>query len=177
TIGGPDPSASQHGSPYPLLIVRPDGAEAYAACRAAMKDWQGEFGYELVEQDRELVFPPPDGELTRRLEIVLRDARRRHERLVALAAAEAAQRSLGGITAGPPNGLSPRNPLARRSPWAIDADISASGQSDGPDEFGSSTGPGTTGGPGGPGGPSATPGSGAPGFAGSSPGGPMSGRG
>ncbi|MGI9470377.1 MAG: hypothetical protein ACR2NZ_02515, partial [Rubripirellula sp.] len=34
--------------PYPLLVVRPDGIATYGAARRAMKDWDDQFGYELV---------------------------------------------------------------------------------------------------------------------------------
>ena len=34
--------------PYPLLLVRPDGVEAYYAARKAIKSWGSEFGYELT---------------------------------------------------------------------------------------------------------------------------------
>lgn len=45
-------------SPYPLLLVRPDGIEAYARAREAMSDWDDQFGYELIDRDMELSFPP-----------------------------------------------------------------------------------------------------------------------
>ena len=50
------------GEPYPLLIVRPDGAVAYSMARAAMAGWDDEFGYELVDDETELAFPPGDPE-------------------------------------------------------------------------------------------------------------------
>lgn len=74
-----DPSG---GEPYPLLIVRPDGIEAYYAARAALTSWGAEFGYELVEQDWELTYPERDPRLA---EIVLQAvdlARRRQAFLV-----------------------------------------------------------------------------------------------
>ncbi|MGQ9762923.1 MAG: hypothetical protein ACUVQH_13535 [Thermogutta sp.] len=74
-----DPSG---GEPYPLLIVRPDGIEAYYAARAALTSWGAEFGYELVEQDWELTYPERDPGLA---EIVLQAvdlARRRQAFLV-----------------------------------------------------------------------------------------------
>ncbi|XZE54691.1 hypothetical protein SH139x_000668 [Planctomycetaceae bacterium SH139] len=49
--------------PYPLLLVRPNGIHAYAACRIAMDAWDDQFGYELVPADMELAFPQPDPEL------------------------------------------------------------------------------------------------------------------
>lgn len=45
-------------SPYPLLLVRPDGIESYARAREAMSDWDDQFGYELIDRDMELSFPP-----------------------------------------------------------------------------------------------------------------------
>ena len=52
--------AGDHGSPYPLIVVRPDGAETFVLARRAMKSWTDEFGYELVDADKELDFGEPD---------------------------------------------------------------------------------------------------------------------
>jgi hypothetical protein len=71
------------GEPYPLIIVRPNGAVAFGACRAAMKHWENEFGYELVEQDAELKYPAPDARLADTLQRTLRDARVRQTALAA----------------------------------------------------------------------------------------------
>ncbi|MDA8744193.1 hypothetical protein N9N28_06125 [Rubripirellula amarantea] len=49
--------------PYPLLVVRPDGIETYAAARGAMKDYDDQFGYELVPADVQLAMPNPDPNL------------------------------------------------------------------------------------------------------------------
>ena len=43
--------------PYPLLVVRPEGAESYAAARISMRHWESDFGYELVSNDIELAYP------------------------------------------------------------------------------------------------------------------------
>ncbi len=75
--------AQQVGEPYPLIIVRPDGVMAYVAARAAMKAWDDEFGYELVEQDVELSYPPADPNLGQELVDVVRQARRRQATLAA----------------------------------------------------------------------------------------------
>ncbi len=56
------------GTPYPLLIVRPDGAESYALARHAMKGWGDEFGYELIPQDMQLDYGPADEELRQLLQ-------------------------------------------------------------------------------------------------------------
>ncbi len=56
-------AAGQKGNPYPLLLVRPDGVQAYSAAREALSTWGREFGYELIEQDWQLAYPPPDAAL------------------------------------------------------------------------------------------------------------------
>ena len=70
------------GEPYPLLIVRPSGIEAYYAARAAMMSWGTEFGYELVEDDWTLSYPPPDPRLAQVVQDAVALARRRQEFLV-----------------------------------------------------------------------------------------------
>lgn len=75
---------SARGSePYPLLIVRPDGAVAYAVAREAMSSWEDEFGYELVDNDMELAFPPSDPALKQTLTDSIQTARQRQALLVA----------------------------------------------------------------------------------------------
>jgi len=74
--------ASQ-GEPYPLLIVRPDGAVAYSMARAAMASWDDEFGYELVDADMMLNYPPGDPTLKRLLEATIKTARQRQSALAA----------------------------------------------------------------------------------------------
>ena len=60
--------------PYPLLVVRPDGIEAYGAARRAMRDWDDQFGYELVPDHVELAFAKPDPGLKARVDFAIRDA-------------------------------------------------------------------------------------------------------
>ena len=71
------------GEPYPLLIVRPDGAVAYSMARAAMAGWDDEFGYELVDDEMELAFPPGDPSLKRLLQNTIQTARERQAILAA----------------------------------------------------------------------------------------------
>jgi len=78
------------GEPYPLLLVRPDGAETYAAARAAMESWSSEYGYELIDADMQLEFPPADEALG---EVVRRSIKLARQRQLALA--EARARNLG----------------------------------------------------------------------------------
>ena len=65
------------GEPYPLLIVRPSGAQAYAAARRAMKSWDAEFGYELIDNEIDLTFPNPDPALAELLHTTVEKARQR----------------------------------------------------------------------------------------------------
>ncbi len=57
TTGGSGDPAAQ---PYPLLLVRPSGVMAYYAAREAIQSWGSEFGYQLVDEDWTLSFPPRD---------------------------------------------------------------------------------------------------------------------
>lgn len=61
-------------APYPLLIIRPDGIAAYAVARAAMHQWDDQFGYELLPADVELAFPAPDAALDGKVAMTIRQA-------------------------------------------------------------------------------------------------------
>ena len=80
------------GEPYPLLIVRPDGTEAYGAARNAMKTWDDEFGYELVEADVQLEYPTADPVLRELIIKTIADARQRQEILAAAMPSHSAAR-------------------------------------------------------------------------------------
>jgi hypothetical protein len=54
--GTSDPAAQ----PYPLLLVRPSGVMAYYAAREAIQSWGSDFGYQLIDEDWTLTFPPAD---------------------------------------------------------------------------------------------------------------------
>ncbi|MHB8969047.1 MAG: hypothetical protein ACYC3X_03100 [Pirellulaceae bacterium] len=71
------------GEPYPLLIVRPSGVEAYAAARTAMRTWNDEFGYELIDEAMQLKYGEPDPALSQLIQKVVTDARSRQEILAA----------------------------------------------------------------------------------------------
>lgn len=73
----------KHGSPYPLIVIRPDGAEGYAISRRAMSSWEDEFGYELVEADKELEFGEVDPELKRLVEAAIDEAKLRQNTMLA----------------------------------------------------------------------------------------------
>lgn len=68
--------------PYPLLVVRPDGIHSYAMARAAMSGWDDQYGYELIDADMDLVFPPGIPSLAVDLQKTLDDARKRQELLI-----------------------------------------------------------------------------------------------
>lgn len=114
--------AGDQGRPYPLLVVRPEGASAWAATRRAMQGWSDEFGYELVADDLSLDFGPSDPVLAERVNAAIARARqtmaafqrqrqeqqRLHEaaqqsQLAALVSGMKASRTSGGfVTSGAP---------------------------------------------------------------------------
>ncbi len=63
-------ATGSQGEPYPLLIVRPGGIESYAMARAAMRSWDDEFGYELVDESMQLKYPDSDPALGQLLQKV-----------------------------------------------------------------------------------------------------------
>ena len=73
--------AGKHGSPYPLIVVRPDGAETFVLARRAMKSWTDEFGYELVDADKQIDFGAPDDVLVSKLNEVIQHSLDRQTRL------------------------------------------------------------------------------------------------
>ncbi len=81
--GGFDPQ--RDGEPYPLLLVRPAGINAYYAALSAMESWRSEFGYELIGDDWPLVFPKPDPQLARTVNQAVAGARLRQQAIVAAA--------------------------------------------------------------------------------------------
>jgi hypothetical protein len=71
--------------PYPLLLVRPGGVAAYYVARASLESYGGDFGYELIDADWKLAFPPPDPHLAHVQRLAADEARERF-RVLALAA-------------------------------------------------------------------------------------------
>ena len=65
------------GDPYPLLVVRPSGARAYALARHAMQSWQDEFGYELIEENLPLEFGELDTQLQDEINLAILNAKQR----------------------------------------------------------------------------------------------------
>ncbi len=63
-------------TPYPLVLVRPEGIAAFYAVRRALQRWKGPFGYELIEQDWQLEFGAADPELVQQQRLAVQNARR-----------------------------------------------------------------------------------------------------
>jgi len=68
-------------APYPLLVVRPDGIKSYGVARAAMNNWDDQFGYELVPAEVDLAFPETDPVLSNKVAAVVRETVRQRDLL------------------------------------------------------------------------------------------------
>ncbi len=93
--------AGNQGEPYPLLIVRPDGARSYALARRAMENWDDEFGYELVEAEKLLDFGREDPQLVEELRSTLRVARLQYAAIREAAARMIAHREAAAMARQP----------------------------------------------------------------------------
>ena len=74
TVPNPGDPAAQ---PYPLLLVRPSGVMAYYAAREAISSWGIEFGYQLIEDDWTIAYPPPDVAIAEAENRAIEESRRR----------------------------------------------------------------------------------------------------
>ena len=74
--------ADDETKPYPLLVVRPEGAWAYSLARRAMKSWDDEFGYELVDRATPLEFGRLDALLKKEVRETIAMAHRRQLAIV-----------------------------------------------------------------------------------------------
>ncbi len=79
--------------PYPLLLVRPSGVMAYYAVREAMQSWASDFGYDMIEEDWKLEFPPADKQLAVIEQQTLTESRQRIEWYVQNAASRGNERA------------------------------------------------------------------------------------
>ena len=107
----------QVGEPYPMLLVRPEGINAYYAARAAMKSWGGDFGYELIGDDWKLAYPPPDRRLAEVVQQVVASARTTQARLAAAAPRHYNSRTKAVYRAAPGRGG-----FVREGGWPDDDD-------------------------------------------------------
>jgi hypothetical protein len=76
---GPAETGDPATQPYPLLLVRPSGVMAYYAAREALASWGSEFGYQFVDEDWELEYPPADPALAEVERRAIDESRRRLE--------------------------------------------------------------------------------------------------
>ncbi len=102
--------ADEDDEPYPLLLVRPDGIDAYYAAREAMESWGADFGYELIGEDWNLEFPPADPNLSHVMAQAVDSARKRQEMLAEIAPRYARSRSKPVFRAGPRGIVRERGP-------------------------------------------------------------------
>jgi hypothetical protein len=88
--------------PYPLLVVRPTGENAFAAATSAMDDWDDQYGYEMLDTGIELAFTAPDANLKRRMEEAIQQAmaRQAERRTVKVVPLSASQLSRDGRSRG-----------------------------------------------------------------------------
>lgn len=100
--------AKHGGQPYPLLLVRPSGGVAYGVALKALKSWGSEMGYQLVDEDWKLAYPPSDPRLAEVVQRALVTARARLPevaRLGQLRAAAAARAKQGSYRVSPTGGI------------------------------------------------------------------------
>jgi hypothetical protein len=71
--------------PYPLLLVRSEGLVMFDRARQAIEAGDFDLGFELVENDWNLKFPPPDPQLATVQQLALEQSRARQEVLAAAA--------------------------------------------------------------------------------------------
>ncbi|MFM7243827.1 MAG: hypothetical protein ACKO40_06575 [Planctomycetaceae bacterium] len=75
----PGESGNPNVQPYPLLLVRPSGVMAYYAARESIQSWGSEFGYQFIDEDWTLNYPPRDAALADAETRAIEEARRRLE--------------------------------------------------------------------------------------------------
>src|SRR6185369_1067194 len=77
-------AGTKAGQPYPLLVVRPSGVVAFGAAKAAISAWDDEWGYELISDDKNLDFGPPEPALNATLNKTVSVARQRQAAMIAM---------------------------------------------------------------------------------------------
>lgn len=87
---------AEQPDPYPLLVVRPDGIELYAAARQAIESWDASFGYEFINEDWSLEYPAPDPKLARVMQHAVMQGRERLAMLVRAAPRRYGRLGIGG---------------------------------------------------------------------------------
>jgi hypothetical protein len=134
--------------PYPLLLVRPSGVMAYYAAREAIQSWGSEFGYQFVDEEWELTYPPADPALADAENRAVAESR---ERLAWLAQVRpsrpqpqpqyrAANTRGGVVPLNGPSVLGDRSRFTWREGSGADGDAAGGGSGDGGREDGGSGG-------------------------------------
>ena len=104
-LNGAKTSNGETVEPYPLLIIRPGGANRYYSAVAALASWGGDFGYEFVADDQEIAYPDPDPVLAAAVREQTEFSRRRlAAQLTALMSARNATTSFAGASRFRANG-------------------------------------------------------------------------
>ncbi|MEX0671039.1 MAG: hypothetical protein WD060_11350 [Pirellulales bacterium] len=75
----PGESGDPRVQPYPLLLVRPSGVMAYYAARESIQSWGSEFGYQFIDEEWTLSYPPRDPVMADAETRAIEEARRRLE--------------------------------------------------------------------------------------------------
>ena len=87
----PGESGDPNVQPYPLLLVRPSGVMAYYAARESIQSWGSEFGYQFIDEEWTLTYPPRDPVLADAETRAIEEARRRLEWLAQVRPVKAAK--------------------------------------------------------------------------------------
>ncbi|MGB8853135.1 MAG: hypothetical protein WCC69_06185, partial [Pirellulales bacterium] len=73
----PGETGAPQAQPYPLLLVRPSGVMAYYAARESIQSWGSEFGYQFIDEEWQLAYPPADPALAEVERRAVEESRRR----------------------------------------------------------------------------------------------------
>ncbi|MFM8953797.1 MAG: hypothetical protein ACKOOF_12175 [Planctomycetaceae bacterium] len=73
----PGETGAPQMQPYPLLLVRPSGVMAYYAARESIQSWGSEFGYQFIDEEWQLAYPPADSALAEAERRAVEESRRR----------------------------------------------------------------------------------------------------
>lgn len=92
-------AAGEEGAPYPLLVVRPDGVEAYGAASAVLMKIDADYGFQPVAEDWPLEYGAPNPELALQIARAV-DMARVTRRSLAAAAPRVYGRRTSGLTLG-----------------------------------------------------------------------------
>ncbi|MDX1963803.1 MAG: hypothetical protein SFX18_11655 [Pirellulales bacterium] len=90
--------------PYPLFLIRPDGIAAYYLAREAMSSYAHEIGYQAVDQEWELAYPPADAAVQQRATQALATARNLYQQYVQAHPGQAADQAKVAYRVSPVTG-------------------------------------------------------------------------